>query len=188
VTGRSVPRATVLAWLPLAVAVTALSLLTYVGVQQAHRMMANDPQIEMAEDAATALEAGATPESIVGSRVVDVARTVAPYLVVYDADKEPVAWSGELDDRPAQPPAGVLDAARSSGENRVTWQPRPGVRQAVVVVPYGGGLVMAGRSLRETERRIADLGSLALAAWAGAMAATLLACALRMRLTDHGKG
>ena len=38
------------------------------------------------------------------------------------------------------------------GEDRLTWQPEPGVRSATVVVHYQGaqaGFVMAGRSLRE---------------------------------------
>ena len=37
--------------------------------------------------------------------------------------------------------------------NVVTWQPREGVRVATVTARWGGGTVMAGRSLREVERR-----------------------------------
>jgi hypothetical protein len=44
-------------WLPLAAAVTMLSGLVYIAVQQNMRIGANDPQIQLAEDAARALAA-----------------------------------------------------------------------------------------------------------------------------------
>ncbi len=42
--------------LPFAVAVTGFCLLAYVTVQQSLRQGANDPQIQMAQDAVAALE------------------------------------------------------------------------------------------------------------------------------------
>jgi hypothetical protein len=72
------------------------------------------------------------------------------------------------------------------GENRVTWQPEPGVRIAAVVASYSGtqsGFVMAGRSLRETERRVDQLGELIGAAWlAGMVAVTVLVVVMEMVL------
>ena len=52
-------------WLPFAVIVTAFCGLAYVTVQQALRQGANDPQIQMAEDAAAALDGGAGVDAIV---------------------------------------------------------------------------------------------------------------------------
>ena len=55
------------------------------------------------------------------------------------------------------PPAGVFAVAKQNGENRRTWQPEPGVRNAIVVLPYSvdgeQGYVIGGHSLRETEDR-----------------------------------
>jgi hypothetical protein len=45
-------------WLPLAALTTALCGLVYLAVQQALRQAANDPQIQMAEDAAYILSQG----------------------------------------------------------------------------------------------------------------------------------
>jgi hypothetical protein len=62
----------------------------------------------------------------------------------------------------------------------VTWQPRPGVRIASVTVPWHGGTVLAGRSLREVERQEDNALFLAAAAWLvmlGALAATALVAA-----------
>jgi hypothetical protein len=54
-------------------------------------------------------------------------------------------------------PSGVLDAAATGGENHVSWQPRSGVREAVVALPWGdgrsSGVVVAGASLQPTETR-----------------------------------
>ncbi len=47
----------------------------------------------------------------------------------------------------------------------MTWQPRAGVRIATVTVPWTGGTVMAGRSLRLVEERESHLELLVAAGW-----------------------
>ncbi len=143
-------------WLPLGAAITLLSGLVYLAVQQDLRQGANDPQIQMAEDAAQALAQGATVEAVVPAGQVDAARSLAPFVVVFDAQKQPVAASGQLHGQIPVVPDGVLDYARLHGQNRVSWQPEPGVRLAAVVVSYQGtkpGFVLAARSLRDVEIR-----------------------------------
>lgn len=143
-------------WLPFAVATTVFIGLSYLLVQQDLRISANDPQIQMAEDAASALGAGQSIESIVPANKIDIVTSLAPYLVVYDDTGKPIASSGLLHNQMPILPSGVFDAARASGENRITWQPEPGVRSAVVIARVTGarqGFVMAGRSLREVEKR-----------------------------------
>ncbi len=141
------------AWLPLAVATAAFCALVYVAVQQVERADANDPQIQMAEDAALALNGGAAVDSVVPPTPVDLSASLAAFVVIYDRDGRPLAGSGRLDGRLPDYPKGALDSALQTGENRGTWQPAATVRVASVVVPYADGFVMAGRSLREVERR-----------------------------------
>ena len=154
-------RRAVALWLPAAVGATLVAGLTYVSVQQSYRQSANDPQLQLAEDAAARLSSGDAPAAVVGDSQVDVATSLAPFVVVYGPDGQVLAASGSLDGQAPTPPAGVLQAARDSGSNMVTWEPRDGVRQAVEVVPWssssGSGTVLAGRSLREVERRVDDL-------------------------------
>ena len=152
-------------FLPLAVLATLTCGLAYALVQQDLRSGANDPQIQMAEDAARALDGGAQPASLVGTSTVDVAQSLAPFLVIFDRSGAVLATDGQLDGHVPVPPPGVLEAARASGSNRVTWQPRPGVRVATVSVPWSGGAVLAGRSLREVEIREDAALQIALAAW-----------------------
>ncbi|MEK7161684.1 MAG: hypothetical protein AAB729_03270, partial [Patescibacteria group bacterium] len=45
-------------WLPLAVAIIIMSGLVYVVAQQNYRLTANDPQIQIAQDIAAALNKG----------------------------------------------------------------------------------------------------------------------------------
>lgn len=164
-------------WLPLTVAVTAMSLLSYTLVQQDIRIGANDPQIQIAEDTASLLGKGALPRSVVSSKRVDVAASLAPYVVVYAENEKPIAGSARLDGRIPTLPDGVLSYTKAHGEDRVTWQPRGGVRGAIVVKYYHGvksGFIMAGRSLREAEKRTASLLLLTAAAWLAAVGGTLV--------------
>ena len=143
-------------WLPLAAVIVALSGLVYLAVQQALRTGANDPQIQMAEDAAAALAQGGAPDALVGKSTIDVASSLAPFMIVYDDAGNALVFSGQLHGQPPALPSGVLEAARANGQDRISWMPEAGVRIAAVIEPVSGGqggFVLAGRSLREVEKR-----------------------------------
>lgn len=185
-------RRSVAFFIPAALVLTVACGLGYTVLQQALRGGANDPQVQLASDAAAALTGGASPASVVGpgsavagmagSGTVDAAVSLAPFLVVYDRSGAPVTSNARLDGGMPQPPAGVLAAAAASGRNMVTWQPRAGVQFATVSVPWSGGTVMAGRSLRLVEEREDTTLLLAGAAWAaglvGLVVAALVAAAI----------
>ena len=137
----------------------------YVISQQVLRMSANDPQIQLAEDAANRVNRGEIPSAVIPERQIDMASSLAPFIIFYDDSGHPVTGSALLDRSiPAMPP-GVFDNVRSHGEERVTWQPRPGVRIASVVTRTTGGFVLAGRNLREVEIRESMVFKLAAAIW-----------------------
>ena len=135
------------------------------------RSGANDPQIQLAEDAARALDTGAQATSLVGVGRVDIAWSLAPFVVVFDASGKVLATDGQLDGYDPIPPSGLLASARVNPPDMVTWQRRTGVWIAVVVVPWHGGTVLAGRSLRQVEIREDDALLIALAAWLAMLAA-----------------
>lgn len=166
-------------WIPLAIAIVGAFAFVYLAVQQGWRMGADFPQVQLAEDAAARLGAGVAPPSAYDApEKLDITSSLAPWLAIYDDAGRPVVSSGLLDGRAPQLPAGVLEHARNAGVSRVTWQPRPGVRDATVVRRFDGaarGFVVAGRSLREAERHIADLRSLAVLAMLLTLAASLAA-------------
>ena len=172
---RQVALASVLAWIPLAVLTVGLSGLVYVAVQQTHRSMADDPQIQMARDAAHALASGAATQGLVPANQVDISTSLAPYLVIYDANRQVMAASATLHGEALAPPAGVFDAARTGGMDAITWQPEPGVRGAVVMVAYANGYVLAGRSLEQVELRESSLTLIVGAACVTTLVATLVA-------------
>src|SRR5579863_1835709 len=87
-------------WLPLAGATTGILLICYTGIQQNYRQPLNDPQIQMAEDATTALDSGTSVNQIVpvGSvGTVDLAKSLAPWIGVYDMNGKALVSSGTLD-------------------------------------------------------------------------------------------
>ena len=165
-------------FLPAAVLATGLSGLVYVVVQQDLRSGANDPQEQLATDAALELNAGAAPASFATGPAVDLATSLAPFVVVYDPAGKILATDGSLDGAPPKIPSGVLAAARESGRDAVTWQPRAGVRIATVSIPWSGGTVMAGRSLRLVEERESQLELLVGAGWLAVLIGLAAAAAL----------
>jgi hypothetical protein len=168
-----------LAWLPIAAALVAMTGMVYVTVQQSLRSGANDPQIQIAGDLAAQLAGGADPGALLGTAKVDLATSLSPYAIVFDDAGRPLASTGVLDGTVPVPPAGVLRAA-TQHRNELTWQPRSGVRSAIVVVPFHAasrsGTVLAGRSLREVEKREDFLFWAAGASLAGGLGITALAC------------
>lgn len=146
-----------------------LFLFTYTAVQQQYRQNANDPQIQMAEDAAAALKDNQPYTSVLPGGSVDMATSLAPYVIVMDQNGKVLASNVHLgSDVQTTPPAGTLTYARKHGEDRFTWQPRKDVRQAAILIPFQNseirGYVLAGRSLRVVEQNENDLGKLAIAA------------------------
>jgi hypothetical protein len=165
------------AWLPFAVVITAFSMLIYATVQQVYRQGADDPQIQMANDAADALNIGSPLESIVPREKVFFEKSLAPFYLIFNSSEQPIAGSGILNNSLLTLPNGVLAYAKEHGENRVTWQPQPGVRIAAVIVPYEDGFVLAGRNLREVEVREAQVSMFAGVTWILALIATFIVIA-----------
>lgn len=182
---RRLARRAALVFLPLAVLATGLAGTIYVVAQQSLRLGANSPQVQLAEDAAHRLDTGTPPTQVTGAPAVDVGSSLAPFLVVYDQTGTPVASSGNLDGAMPTPPKGVLDAAEVGAPNRVTWQPRQGLRIATVTVRWSGGTVLAGRSLREAERLDSQVFLLVAAGWAATLVALAVAAGAVAWLSPH---
>ncbi|MFZ1074927.1 MAG: hypothetical protein WAN50_00950 [Minisyncoccia bacterium] len=176
-------------WVPFVVAITGIFGFSYLAVQQNYRQLLNDPQIQIAEDAAVSLARDYTPANVIapGTPAIDIASSLDSWTAIYDSSGTPLESSGILDGAPPRLPAGLFDmnswrslkyfSAPTGPETRVTWQPRADVRQAVVLVRFntstGVGYVTVGRSMRVVEDRIADLTHLAAVAWGVTVLATL---------------
>jgi hypothetical protein len=152
-------------FLPAAAALTIAAGIAFLAVQQDLRIGANDVPQQLAEDAVAALDSGADPTTVVTASPVAIDTSLAPFVVVYGPDGGVLATDGTLDGRPPALPSGVLRSAKDTGRDTVTWQPRAGVRVATVAIPWAGGTVVAGRSLRAIESRIESIQLLALLGW-----------------------
>jgi hypothetical protein len=165
-------------WLPLAILATIMSGLVYAAVQQNYRQSANDPQIQMVEAAAAALAMGQSAQVLVPSQVIDISQSLLPYMMVFDESHRLTASSAVLNGQPPNLPSGVFDVVKQRGEAHFTWQPRLGVRSAVVMKHYNGGYVLAGRNLREVENREGQLTLMVSLGWLVAMGGTFAAVAI----------
>jgi hypothetical protein len=178
-------------WFALAAVATVLAATAFTIGQQILRSGANDPQVQLAEDAAAELQAGVNPTDVLPSAHIDIASSLAPWMMVYGPDRRQLAGSARLDGKVVEYPTSVFDSAPAGGRrDEVTWQPRSGVRAATVVVGFKGGWVVAGRSLRLVEEREDLVGELAIAGWLAALAASavaVLAVELAARRLEEGQ-
>ena len=161
--------------LVLAGIASGLGLALYAIPQHVLRSGLNDPQIQLAGDLAARLEKGELPAvAVPASPPIDIARSLAPFVIVYDDQGRPVAGQAVLKGAVPSPPPGVFDFVRGHGEERLTWQPvlgdAGGVRIAAVLERVGGahpGFVLAGRNMREGEARIHQVSVMAGLTWLG---------------------
>jgi hypothetical protein len=164
---------------------TVLALALYAIPQQVLRTGANDPQVQLATDAAARLETGAAPADAVPAGDIDMARSLAPFVIAYDDQGRPLASQAKLNGGVPVPPSGVFDYVRTHGEERVSWQPIlgtvRGVRAAAVVERVNGahpGFVLAGRSLREVEVREKQVWQMASLTWVAMLGLILVGTAV----------
>ncbi len=169
---------------------TGVALALYAIPQQVLRNGANDPQIQLATDTVARLEDGAAPSEAVQAGNVDMARSLAPFVIAYNDQGQPLASQAKLNSGVPAPPAGVFDYVRQHGEERVSWQPilgkTRGVRIAAVVERVNGphpGFVLAGRSLREVEAREAQVEQMAGLTWIGMLTLIIIGTLVYGRLT-----
>lgn len=156
-------------WLPLAVTITLICGIVYTVVQQNYRHSANDPQYQMAEDAANEINSGVDPKTLIVNPPVELSSSLSPYLIIYDELEQPIASGALLNGKIPTLPSGVLVYVKKNGEDMITWQPRKGIRQALVIEKTTSGslyFVVAGRSLRKTEERIGLLMQQIVLGWA----------------------
>lgn len=176
-------------WLPLAIIITLFCGLIYVVAQQIVRIGANEPQVAIVGDIVTALQAGIDPKSIPSNQALDISTSLSPYVMIFDDSGTPIASSAQLNGATPVPPKGIFDYARAQGEDRVTWQPAPGVRSAAIIRHYAGtessGFVLVGRSLKEAERETQSLMFLVLLGWAAMLIISFLSVFFLQKYEAH---
>jgi hypothetical protein len=172
-----------------AVLATVLLPATYVLLQQHERLSMDDLPAQIAEDMADRMKQGVPPQSLIGGVKIDPRGSLAPFAIVLDAKGAVEGASFTLGHDTPHMPAGMLQAAKKNGEDRVTWEPEPGVRLATAVVyatdqKQAAHYLIVGHSLREAEKRIALYGWLAFAAWIVSIVTMLAAAFGAERLRD----
>lgn len=146
-------------------------------VAYTHKELANDPQISLAKDTVHALEKGRSTNNLLPDLIIELENGQSLYGVIYDDNLKPISYSATLEGKPPVPPKGVFEHAKQSGSNTVTWQPKDGIRSAIVVARYDGirkGYVMFGRSVEAAESRIMWFAKAISAIWAASVLAIIV--------------
>lgn len=157
----------------------------FVVSHQIQRTEANSPQIQLAQDTADDLSSGQAPDTIIEDHV-NMARSLAPFVIIYDSNGRVVAGSGTLNGQIPSIPIGVLKNSDGKDYNAVTWEPQNGVRIASVTVKSGGYYITSGRSLKEVEKNIQQSLILTIIGLVGALLVLAVGYILD-KATRHGK-
>ncbi|MEP7163972.1 MAG: hypothetical protein ABI741_04715 [Ferruginibacter sp.] len=148
--------------------VTVVMLLIYASVQQTYRTGLDDPQIQIARDVSSKIEQGNSIDSLITGGPIDISRSLSPFIVLYDAQGKAIRSNALLDGKMPQIPSGLFDIVRKNAEHRVSWQPRKGIRMAMVIVKTNSAasqFVASGRSMEEVEARTEQMRSMVFFAW-----------------------
>jgi hypothetical protein len=152
-----------------AIAITTLLFGTvYVVAEQLDRLSANDAPLRLASQVASEIRGGQSA-TLSAQPHVDLSRSLAPFVVVEDAQGQSTAGSGFLDGSLVSLPNPVLQDAAKNGRADVTWQPRGGLRFATVTLRVGDRFVTAGQSLAPSDDRDSSLRLTVVFSWLAAM-------------------
>jgi hypothetical protein len=158
------PMKRIIGRLAAAIVITLIFGSVYVSLQQIGRRSA---------DAAPAAAAAAQAQQMGSGSLAEPRLELTPdsgvFVIIYGEDNNPTSATVTLHGSLPVLPAGVLETARTSGTDDVTWQPEPGLRMAVVARRAADKVVVAGQSLTRVE--VSDqMTRLFLAAgWLGSM-------------------
>ena len=138
-------------WVGAAFIIVIIFATFFGAVQQVQRSDADYPQVQLAQDAAAALNQGAQKLAVTAGKI-DMGKSLASFVNVYDREGKVVAGSGLLDGEVPQPSIGMLTASDHKDYSRVTWSPKAGVRVSAVTVSSEKYYVVSGRSLKVVEK------------------------------------
>ena len=136
----------------------------YTLLQQSNRQVANDAPTIVAEQVRDQLNIGKQPADLAVA-TVDIAKSSAPFSIIYDKKGLPVAGTGRLHNALPKIPIGVLQNATPEKSNTVTWEPESKVRIASVAVVADDYYVLGGQSLSFVEARTTTLLVLTFLGW-----------------------
>lgn len=138
-----------------------LIAISYTGVQRQNRLLVNEEIKVYSLELEQSLDLN---KNILETRFFELNKMQSKFYILYDKNNKIVKTNATIDGKIPEFPNGALDEARKLGENRVTWQPKAGVREAAVIRNIGNDQVLVtGKSLKETEDRIDKVGRLYLA-------------------------
>jgi hypothetical protein len=170
---KNMKRSLLLTHMAAAIIVSGILLAMYATVQQVHRTAANDPQLQLARDISARINTN-NISHLLPDDTIDISQSLTTFVALYNSNGEPVGSTGMLDGKLPEIPKGVFEYAKANKENDITWQPRPGVRMALVVesVPSSSQIsyVAVGRSLQEVQVRESNLANMIMTVWIASMA------------------
>jgi len=125
--------------------------------------IAPERQLSLVE---SALNNNQAISQILPAHPVDLSVDHSVFIIFADENHTITGAGASINGQDVVPPAGVLENAEVKGINKISWQPSPNIREAIVVKYINssgyGGYVVAGQSLIEYEALISRIGLIVL--------------------------
>jgi hypothetical protein len=163
-------------WVTGVLLISVAACLAWLGYGLSLRNGADRQPLRLAAASVGQLASGSPPGSVLPP-AINMASSPAPFVIVFDAQHHVLASSGHLNGHTPGLPAGVLAWVAAHSQDRITWQPGPGLREAAVIEPYGGlhpGFVLAAQSLQGTSSQQRSLTWSIAYIWLAALAMSFL--------------
>lgn len=163
-------------WVTSVLLITVAACLAWLSYGLSLRNGADRQPLRLAAAAAGQLASGSPPGRVLPP-VINMATNPALFVIVFNARHHVLASSSHLNGRTPALPAGVLAWVATHGQDRITWQPGPGLREAAVIEPYGGlhpGFVLAAQSLQGISGQQRSLTRSIACLWLAALAISFL--------------
>ena len=176
--------------LPITLLILLIST-SFVLLQYSVRLGQNESILNVAEGVIQAVEKNrAVLDNQPQDQLIDPKTSNSIFIQAYNDDGS-IAYSnlGIDGNNQSKVPQGVLDNAKKD-RNMITWTPKKDIRLAIVAQKFNGekpGIIVTGKSLRDSDSMVDKIGKRALIALAISTIVTLLACFI-LALFDGPKG
>ena len=165
--------------LPITLLVLLIST-SFALLQYSNRLGQNESILNVAEGVIQAVEKNrAVLDNQPQDQLIDPKTSNSIFIQAYNDDGS-IAYSnlGIDGNNQSKVPQGVLDNAKKD-RNMITWAPKKDIRLAIVAQKFNGekpGIIVTGKSLRDSDSMTDKIGKRALIALAISTIITLLAC------------
>lgn len=163
-------------WILPTILISLVFLTILVTARSIIRNQSDEELYTKGADYRTVLQTGQPSNKLKNLEAVDPYESLSSFVILYDVNKNVLGTNLVKSRQVPEIPGGVLDTARNSNVNRVTWQPYSDLRLSTVAYKVSGnfnGFIVVAKNEEYTLTRIAVISKYVGLGWLGALVVLL---------------